>query len=287
MVINSCERCGKTFPTNATFKQHMNRKTPCNPPDLTNTLKFQCTRCTKRFINNRLLSRHLSRQKPCELITPPPNEIDMQALFEKLKQEQELVVSQFQTEIKQLKTEVNDLKTQNQTLITTNNNNCNNTTNNNITINKYGQEDISHITDAMYKRCFKKVKNSVVVFLEMKYFSSKMPSNHNFYISNMRNNQMVIYKAERWDNVNKAKALENIYYAAKDNLSNVFDKMREEGRLSLAELLCEWYMDGDYTDKMDDEETIQKNTSKEFATIAYNHRKIPMEMKNIMEKHGK
>ena len=295
MVAKICERCTKEFPTNEKLKLHLNRKNPCKLSNgLTDTINYQCTRCTKVFQNNPKLARHLNCQKQCKLVIRQPNEVELQALFEKLKQEHELVVK----ENDQLKTEVGALKSQNQTLITTNcnnktiNNANNNTTNNtknikntNITINVYGKEDLSHITDDMYKQCFRLVKKSPDLFLRMKHFSSKMQANQNMYISNVRDKHMMIYRAGRWDLADKIKTLDNFYYKARDDLMAAYDKMQEKNTLGQLEKMCGWFMEGDYEN--DEEDEYRKATCAELAHLAYNFRKRPMAIKKIMDKNAK
>ena len=147
----------------------------------------------------------------------------------------------------------------------------------------YGKEDMSHITDAMYKSCFKVVKRSVEKLFKMKHFSKKMPGNHNLYISNMRDAYMMIYRAGRWDIVNKAITLNQMYLDTKENLSEAFDRMREAGLLDAnLERMFRWFVDDSIEEV--DENVFKKISCDIFACLAYNNREFPMEMKKLMDK---
>lgn len=283
MVFKACPLCGKCFTVNARFNNHINRKTPCIPPETNVSLKHQCNRCDTRFQSKNHLRIHLNRKFPCVLKNPQAEEIELHALFEKLKDENELL----NNEILKLK---NDLLDKNINNTTNNNNNTNNTntnshntTNNNITIHMYGNEDLDHITDTMYGSCFKQVKRSVERLFMMKHFSKQMQNNHNLYISNMRDAYMMVFKSGRWDIVNKTLMLDKMYYDTKDNLSNAFDRMREEGTLDpQTEQLYSWFVDEAIEE--DKEEEMKRVSTDQMACMAYNNRKYPMELKKKMDK---
>ena len=92
----------------------------------------------------------------------------------------DFLFEQLQNENEQLKLQNENLRNNN--FSNTNNINSNNT--NNISINVYGSEDMSHITDAMYKSCFRQMQRSVEKLFNMKHFSNQMMENQNIYITN-------------------------------------------------------------------------------------------------------
>ena len=287
---NTCNICGKFFSTNANYKYHLNRKTPCVIASevsvkLPVELKFQCNRCDARFKSKHQLIYHLNRKFPCELKNPHPDEIELQALFEKLKQENEDLKTKNELLQNNPSSTVDNRNSHNSNTLNSNSikNNMVNSHNNNVTINVYGKENLSHITDEMYKSCFKVVKRSVEKFFKMKHFSKKMPENHNLYISNMRDAYMMVYKAGRWDIVNKANTLNQMYVDAKEDLSKAFDKMREEGTLDAnLERMFSWFVDDSIEEA--DEDELKRISCDFMACFAYNNRKYPMEMKILMDK---
>jgi uncharacterized C2H2 Zn-finger protein len=286
MVVKTCPVCEKIFSTTANYNNHLNRKNPCIPPNLLNMvlnigLKHQCNLCEKRFQTRQQLTNHLNRKYPCQIKNPHPNEIELQTLFEKLKKENE----ELKTQLNQTTIQTNTQNTQNNQINNNMNNsnvNSNSNNTNNITINVYGQEDMSHITDAMYKTCFRQVKRSVEKLFKMKHFSPQMQENHNLYISNMRDAYMMIFRSGKWNIANKASTLEKMYYDTKDNLSSAFDKLRDEGKLDAdLEKLFSWFVDEEIDEI--EENKLKKISTNEMAYMAYNNRKFPMEIKKKME----
>lgn len=280
MANKTCEKCNKTFITNASYKYHMNRKTPCVPNPATNaspTIKkrFQCNRCEMCFQTNQKLTNHLNRKKPCIIKNIQPEEVELRLLFERLKEDNE----QLKTEVEQLKYKT--VTTQNNITNTNNNNH-----NNNISINVYGNEDMSHITDAMYRACFKQMQKAVEKLFNMKHFSNQMKENQNIYISNLRDAYMMIYNAGRWNKVNKTITFNRIYYDLKDNLSGALDKMRNEKTIDAQlDKQFSWFVEDDLDEER--EKRFRKISCELMACMAYNNRQYPMEVKRRMEKMEK
>ena len=277
MVSKTCERCGKIFTVAANYTYHMNRKTPCIPREIANLgFKYKCNRCELTFHSNQNLTNHLNRKTPCLVKNPNPEELELRAIFEL-----------FQSEHVQLKTEHEELKEQlqnknNHTKI----NNIN--SNNNITniINVYGKEDMSHMTDAMYIRCFRQMQKSIETLFKMKHFSNKMESNQNMYITNLRDTYMMLYNGKNWNKVNRIKTLTDIYYTLKDDLLGIVETMREDKTID-AELdkHFKWFIEDELSDEM--EERFVKASCETMACTAYNNRHFPIKIKSEMEKENK
>jgi len=284
MVSNkTCPKCSNTFTTKANLTIHLNRIKPCNqiPGILFVTSKYKCERCCVFFKTNQKLTYHLNRKYPCVIKDPAPEEIELRLLFETLKEEH---LRQKQ-ENEHLKVEIDHLKMQPATNTTNNSNNIQNTNiqHNNITINVYGQEDLSHISDAMYKSCFRDFNQSVEKYFGMKHFSKYMQGNHNLYISNMRDGYMMVFNSKKWNLVNREVTMKKMYYAAKESLSNAWDMMCNKNAvephiLSIYPRFIEYELDDERDEK------FQTASCDKMACMAYNNRKFPMQMKKQMEK---
>jgi hypothetical protein len=90
-------------------------------------------------------------------------------------------------------------------------NNCNNTINNNITINAYGKEDLSHLTEKDYKNIFNKCNSAIPLLIEMVHFNNEKPENTNMYISNIKSQFAYIYNGNQWNLMNKDELIDDIY----------------------------------------------------------------------------
>ena len=282
----TCKRCGNTFTTNANLTIHTNRKTPCkskNEP-VPKLLKYKCERCHKMFSTNQNLNSHLGKKKTCEIKDPEPEEIELRLLFEQLKEEH----LQQQEENEHLKIKIDKLENQPNTTNNTTNNiqNNNNNNSNNVTINVYGKEDTSHITDAMVLSCFDDFDKSIERYWGMRHFSKKMPGNHNLYISNMRDGYMMVFNTKKWNIVNKEVTLKKMYYEIKEILSNEWDRMRNKNAVaSHIESIYPRFIEYEIDDER--ELLFQTASCDKMACMAYNNRDFPMNKKKQWDKEQK
>jgi hypothetical protein len=264
-----CPTCRKIFTTHANLKKHMARKNPCVVAELTDGIetqnkKFKCNRCESSFRTSQKLTSHLNRKFPCELKNPSPEEIELRLLFEQLQEKNK------QQQIQIDKLENKSTITNN----TANNINSNNTTNN-IIIHSYGNEDMSHITENMYKQCFQVVYKSVEKLFDMKHFSKDMKQNHNLYITNMNSNHMMMLTNEKWGLVEKAETLDNMYEDIRENLSDAFNELRDKDRVdAVMEKQFSSFADDYKVDEDENEERAKKESCKKMAYLAFNNRQF-------------
>jgi len=285
MDKTTCNTCRKTFTTSVNLQIHMNRKKPCISPELAALIpkkkyKFKCERCEQTFQTNQNLTVHLNKKKPCEIKEPTPEEMELRLLFEKLKEEH----LHQKEENEDLKVKIDKLENQPNINTTNNVQNNNNTinNNNNVTINVYGKENTSHITDAMYISCFELFNKSVEKLISLKHFSSQMQENHNFYISNMRDAYMMIYNTKKWNVANKDVVFKDMYYKAKGDLFDAWDRLCQKKAVSntLRTIYPKFIID-DLDDERD--EMFKKASCDKIACMAYNNRDFPMKIKKEMD----
>ena len=135
MVLYTCDQCGKKFNHRTHYTTHVNRKYSC----INN-----CHLCGKQFPSPSKLRRHLSSKTSCS-------------------------TSNIVNEIKKLRKEITELKSSSSGTVINNNitnninqgviNNTNNTIEgpviivNDVPINEFGKEDMSHITTDFIKKC--------------------------------------------------------------------------------------------------------------------------------------
>ena len=106
---------------------------------------------------------------------------------------------QLDTQTKQIEKLMDKLEINN-----TYNTNSNNTINNlNINLLNYKDTDTSHLSNIDYKKCLEKASRCVLKLIEKIHFNPEKPENMNIYISNMKNNYMMMYKENKWNLVTK------------------------------------------------------------------------------------
>ncbi len=294
-VKKFCENCGKSFATNQNLASHLNRKKSCIA-QIKIVFNFSCQRCDKKFQTRQNLNTHLNRKFPCAIKSPAPQEIELQLLFEKLQKEHEqnkLDMEKMSQENQQQKKEnqqhkMEIEKMQKQSLNITNHvqhNSNNNNTTNNVTINVYGKEDMSHITENMYKQCFQVVYKSVEKLFALKHFSKDMKQNHNLYITNMNSEHMMMLKNEGWGLVEKAETLDNMYDDIRENLSDAFNELRDKDRVTATmEKQFSSFADDYKVDDDEDEERAKKESCKKMAYLAFNNRQFAIDAQKESKK---
>ena len=68
----------------------------------------------------------------------------------------------------------------------------------NIKILAYDSTDLSHLTNNDYLKCLKHSNFCIPHLIKKIHFNPDKPENHNIYISNLKNNYVMIYNGEKW-----------------------------------------------------------------------------------------
>ena len=150
----TCSIYSKVYKTTKTYNQHIDLKR-CKI-DLETCVDISCQYCSKVFTRNFNKTKH---EVNCD---KNPNYI-----------------------IEQLKLQI---KKYEESVIQTVNNNVTNITNNtqNIIINNFGNEDISHVTKKQILRALRMNKECPVELVKLIHFNTDKPENHNIYKPNFK-----------------------------------------------------------------------------------------------------
>ena len=255
----NCPNCNKLFSYNCHLIRHLNAKRKCKQnlekvhnifTDDLKTLKSKykkmvnqitindesdinnnCAYCFKTYSSKSNLSMHI--KKSCK------NRCKMQdqlITIENLIKNYKINIS-FNKKVNNTtssKTSRNKNITNNIINNNLNINNLNNITNNNVTltINPFGQEDLSHITAKDYKKYLSGFFPGFIEYIKKIHYADEMPSNHNIYISNLNSKYAYVYKDDKW-NVEKKEALvDNIVSKKMLLLDSKCDELEKEGLLT-------------------------------------------------------
>ena len=199
-----CNLCSKQFLTKGNYLQHLQRLTLCNN---VNNLE-KCQYCNKSFRNKYNRLRHES--SVCqERIKQEEKQIQDTRMKEMEEKNKKLEEKLLELEV-MVKNGINPLTTNN-----SNNTNSNNTTtilqNNTFVLNKYGYEDLSHISENKMIHIFRNCFLSVPTFIKMKHFSTDKPENHNVYIADIKSQYALIYNGVKWMITDKKQLLHDMY----------------------------------------------------------------------------
>jgi hypothetical protein len=292
MVQYKCEQCNKTFYQKSNYNTHLNRKRPCsklqqnaanlqqnavkNDEVVANGCK-QCQYCNRIFTRMSSLNVHIKDR--CKVKREQENQ--KEELFKELVQEmrkQNDEIKEMKEEIKKLKTENYNYKQVNQTIITQTNNIQNQQNiqinNNNVKILSFGKEDISHITDDVYKRILKKGMGSIPSLIEYIHFNKNKPENHNVYISNIRSNYAMIYEEVNWKLKDQREVLETLFDKI-DILEEKFDEFLKDLSEPTVELLKEIF-------EGKNETPINNEIKKRIKLLLYNKKELPEKTRELV-----
>lgn len=252
-----CDRCGYETPHKKNFKQHLTRKSECKPqteqsPSMQEVKdkhksifvragSFVCDGCDKTFISYH--SRYVHKKNYCKNNTVTKLMQELQTLKERLQQREQ----QEQTQ------PVPSTSTTNNT--TNNIYNNNNTTNNIIVLNKFGEEDTSHLTSSFLDRCLKRTNKGVLELISKIHFDADKPENNNLRIPNKKLYYPFIQKwnGEHWhyekkdtilnDLVEKSQSLLNEHW--EENGGNLSTTLS----VSMLEHIKQWIINMEQHDK--------------------------------------
>jgi len=169
---------------------------------------FSCIGCDKQFIRKYNLERHMKscKKKSDEMC-------EMKTQIEQFKEREERLMDQ----IELLLTKVGN----NYTTI-------NNTNTNNIQLNNYGSEDLTHITDALKTYLLRIPFGAIQRLIEKIHFNKEKPENINLMITNKRDNKISVYEDGKWVYRNKKKTIQrlidNKYYILDDHYNDIPDE---------------------------------------------------------------
>lgn len=158
---------------------------------------FKCDHCGEKFTNFSNKRRHeLHRCKIKNKSFSDFSEKDEQIL--KIEKRHENEKKQLYKQIEILLSKVGN----------TTNNITNNTQN--IQLNNYGNEDLSHISDDMKDSLIKMPYSMIPKLIEAVHFNHKKPENKNIALTNKNDNKIKIFNGSKWIYQNKEETLNDL-----------------------------------------------------------------------------
>jgi len=251
--IQNATEMNQNEPKNQEKTTEMNQNEPKNH---SNNILFECEYCNKEFQHSQSLNRH--KKGRCKNMDNDEN-ISMKELVKLLNQ--------------QLKERDNQIKEQNSQIkelikkagITNSNINIQQ----NIKLLSYGNTDMSHLTDKDYMKCLNHSNFCVPYLIEQIHFDPQKPENHNIYISNIKNNYVMLYNGKKW-----------ILKDRDETITNLID----DKDVILEQKLEEWIKKGNeypkimskfkrYIGKKDNNKVLNK-IKDEIKLVLFNNREI-------------
>jgi hypothetical protein len=156
---------------------------------------YTCINCNKELSTKGHLNRHM------KLYCPKLKDNNENSILKNLLVEQKKM---FEQERKHLYKQIESLidKVGDTTI--------NNTQTNNIQLNSYGKEDLSHITDSLKAKLIKMPYGMIPKLIEYVHFSETKPENKNIALTNKNDNKIKIFSDNKWVYKNKDETINEL-----------------------------------------------------------------------------
>ena len=269
MVQYFCDRCGKEFYHKSAYTKHINKKFSCIKVVLNDNHVYVCNVCGYSTDVKCNLTKHQNRKNPCE-----PGEYNNETTLsnddtEMFKKELADLCNKYNIpNIPDMKDIPNIKNINNGTII-----NCSNSTVNVITINPFGQEDLSHIDNKKARRILNNGLLAVSKYIEYVHYDENTPQNHNVYIGGWNNRANVnVYDGKKWVVIGKEDVIAQVIDNCMDFINDKIDELDknnpdDEKIFIMANRLKTAYDDNDVS-KL-------KCVAREIQRTLYNNKGIP------------
>jgi hypothetical protein len=199
-------------------------KTLQNPPKsegyfgIDKKVIYICDNCGKEFSRKDNLKRHLdTRCKSNKAIEPET--VDYKEMFYLMKGELEKEKQEFKKQISILLEKVG--------------NTTNHITNTqNIQLNSYGNEDLSHITEGLKTKLIKMPFGMIPKMIEAVHFNDKHPENKNIALTNKKDNKIMVFKNNKWVYCSKDETINDLVDGKYFILDNHYQQMENTDSFS-------------------------------------------------------
>ncbi len=231
----------------------------------------RCNFCNKTFTLKRNLMRHLKYRCKVKRDQNDEKKRIYQALVAKM--------NAMEDKIAKLETENGKLFQMTNSNNTINNNS--NTTNNTMNINlvAFGQEDKDSLSNNEIFQILKRGFSSIPELVKALHFNENRPENHNIYISNMRDNYVMVYDGDKWTLRDRTETMENIFDDGRDflvvKLNDIKDMLNDRQKCCIKKFE-RFDHDIDYHEKK------KVEILNDIKLILYNNKDIPLQTRKIV-----
>ena len=139
----------------------------------------------------------------------------------------------------------------------------------NIKILAYDNTDVSHLTDKDYLKCLNHSNFCIPHLIEKIHFNPKKPENHNIYISNLKNNYVMIYNGNKWMLNNRDESIENLILEKESMIVQKLEEWIENGN-KYPEIMKKFNR---YIEKKENDKVIDK-VKEEIKLMLFNNRDV-------------
>jgi len=189
-----------------------------------NSELYECEYCNKQFNSRQGRWKHLKICK--EKLKDDEDKENLLNLVEMLNNQLDEQRKQLNKQLEEQREQIKEQNEQIKELIKKAGVNIGTQNNiqNNIQILAYNNSDISHLTDKDYVKCLKHSNFCIPHLIKQIHFNPKKPENHNIYISNLKNNYVMIYNGSKWILNDRDESIQNLI----DDKESIMEQKIEE-----------------------------------------------------------
>lgn len=256
-------------PKKPKMTHYLPKMTPNDPKMTPNDPKNQCKYCNKFYSKKCHLTRHLKTCK--EKLKDDEDKENLLNLVEMLNSQLDEQRKQLNKQLEEQREQIKEQNEQIKELIKKAGVNIGTQNNiqNNIQILAYGNSDISHLTDKDYVKCLKHSNFCIPHLIKEIHFNPKKPENHNIYISNLKNNYVMIYNGHKWMLNDREESIQNLIDDKESIIEQKLEEWIENGN-QYPDIMKKF---NKYLEKKENDKVINKVKS-EIKLMLFNNRDI-------------
>ena len=296
MKIYKCPRCNYTTHILTIYVRHLKRKKICEPTisktdlqkeyikyDIKDKLKMNpkesltesklgfmnpneskrihfCKYCENTYSTNSNLCKHLKKCKEKKKTDEASHH--MQELVNLLNEKNEKI-SKYDLELDKKNKQIDELIKKAGINIGTQN------IQQNIKILAYDNTDLSHLKNKDYLKCLRRSNFCIPHLIEKIHFNPEKPENHNIYISNLKNNYVMIYNGEKWMINDRDESIQNLIDDKESIIEQKLEEWIENGK-NYPDIMKKFNR---YLEKKENDKVLDK-IKNEIKLILFNNRDI-------------
>ena len=104
----------------------------------------------------------------------------------------------------------------------------------NIQLNSYGNEDLSHITDQLKTQLLKGPYSMIPKLIKEVHFNENKPENKNILLTNKNDNKVKVFSGTKWIYKNKNETIDKLvdgkYFILDSHFENMIDKLNNSNK---------------------------------------------------------
>jgi len=222
---------------------------------------YECNFCKKKYSTKSNLTKH---KKICKEKKKDDEVKQSMSELVKILNEKDNQINDFKKELEKRDKQIDELIKKAGIV---NNNTIN--IQNNIKLLNYNDTDTSHLTDNDILKCLNHSNFCIPYLIEKIHFNIDKPENHNVYISNLKNNYVMMFDGNKWNLKDRDEQINNLLDDKQGIIEHKLEEWIENGKkYPVAMKKFNRYLEKKENNKVLD--TIKN----EIKLILYNNRSI-------------